>query len=185
MRTAHSKPKSKSKQKNVVSIASANPDPQEGETPAPADEDSHAARPGEALKKLKRAVGKKVLEQSDKIAESLVKATIEGNSNSARIVVGLVDKRRKSTAQQKKLKKAVEEVESTHSVAMDLAEGPDWDDDDDGHPIDKSGKANSGNTESDAMLSGFEDLTQQTEDPTSPTEESIPPTKETHHEAED
>ncbi len=81
-------------------------------------------------KRLKRAVGNKVLEKSETIADSLVKATIAGNSNSARIVVGLVDKRRRSPSEMKKLRKAALSHKSGVSKAIDLRNERDWTDED-------------------------------------------------------
>lgn len=74
-----------------------------------------------AFKKLRRAVGDKVIEQSDKIAESLVQSTLKGNSNSARIVVGLVGKQRKNKSKLEKLKKAAVQGGPDHCTAYDLA----------------------------------------------------------------
>jgi hypothetical protein len=94
------------------------------ETQSEANEQQPAAEQGsekpkkrKALKELRRAVGSEVLEKSTEIAQSLVNSTLKGNSNSARIVVALVDKRIKK----KELKKPVE-VTCGHSVAINLAE---------------------------------------------------------------
>jgi hypothetical protein len=95
--------------------------PAEEEKPAkPAKED--------ALKKLRRAVGNQVRENSEKIAKSLVDSTLKGNSNSARLVVALVDKRPRNKAELKKLTKAVSKTR--RSTAMDLASEPQWQDED-------------------------------------------------------
>jgi hypothetical protein len=72
----------------------------------------------DAFKQLRRAVKKKVREQSAKIAESLVKSTLEGNSSSARIMVSLVEKKKK------KKNSEPEENKPVHSLALDLASDP-------------------------------------------------------------
>ena len=59
--------------------------------------------------------------------------TIDGNSSTARIVVGLVDTRGKSKSELRKLKKAALEIETRKSVARDLATDPPWTDDDIDH----------------------------------------------------
>jgi hypothetical protein len=70
----------------------------------------------DAFKQLRQAVGKEVREQSTKIAQSLVKSTLEGNSNNARLVVSLVDKRKK--------KKIEVKSKRGESVALNLAAEP-------------------------------------------------------------
>jgi hypothetical protein len=104
-----------------VALQAAVESPAEEQKPAkPAKED--------ALKKLRRAVGDEVREQSVTIAKSLVDSTLKGNSNSARLVVSLVDKRPKNKAELKKLKMV---ASKTHrSTAMDLASEPEWQDED-------------------------------------------------------
>ena len=88
-----------------------------------------------AFKKLRRAVGKEVSSKSDEIAVSLVQHTIDGNSNTARIVVGLVDKRRRSKAEMNKLKQAALDPRRTRSVAVDLASDQQWKDEDIDHSV--------------------------------------------------
>lgn len=108
-------------QTTAVARQPADESPAEAENPAtPAKED--------ALKKLRRAVGNEVREKSDKIAKSLVDSTLKGNSNSARLVVSLVDKRPRNKAELKKLKKAASKPH--RSTAMDLASEPQWQDED-------------------------------------------------------
>ena len=86
-----------------------------------------------AFKELRRALSKEVLAKSTKIAASLVQNTIDGNSNSARIVVGLVDKRKRSKTAMSRLKKAALNAKPTQSVARDLAADPEWKDEEIDH----------------------------------------------------
>lgn len=78
------------------------------------------------LRKLRRAVGDKVLEQTDQIAESLINNTIKGNSNTARLVVSLVDKKPVTPADLKQLKKVARKPKKLQTAAMDLASDPPW-----------------------------------------------------------
>jgi len=71
---------------------------------------------GNAFKKLRRAVRAKVRKESEKIAESLINSALEGNSSSARIMVSLVEKKKKDKS---KLK-----GKRGHSLALDLASDP-------------------------------------------------------------
>jgi hypothetical protein len=71
-----------------------------------------------AYKILRRDVGRTVRKNSTKIAESLVKSALEGNSNSARLLVSLVNR--------KKNKKTPVKTRHGPSVAMNLAEEPQW-----------------------------------------------------------
>lgn len=75
------------------------------------------------MKKLRQAIGKEVREQSEEIARSLVKSTLAGNSSNARLVVSLVDKRKK--------KKIEAESKRGESVAINLAAEPQWPSEDD------------------------------------------------------
>jgi len=68
------------------------------------------------------------------IATSLVDATIKGNSNSARIVVGLVDKRPRNKREKKQLKDAALANLRGVQKAIDLAAEPEWQDGVDGDP---------------------------------------------------
>jgi hypothetical protein len=70
----------------------------------------------DAFKQLRRAVGKEVREQSGEIAKSLVQSTLKGNSNNARLVVSLVDKRKK--------KKIEAESKRGEELAIDLGAQP-------------------------------------------------------------
>jgi hypothetical protein len=70
----------------------------------------------DAFKQLRQAVGEEVRAKSGEIAKSLVESTLQGNSNNARLVVSLVDKRKK--------KKIEAESKLGKSVAMDLAAMP-------------------------------------------------------------
>jgi hypothetical protein len=70
----------------------------------------------DAFKQLRRAVGKEVRERSGEIAKSLVDSTLEGNSNNARLVVSLVDKRKK--------KKIEAESKRGEQMAINLAAEP-------------------------------------------------------------
>ncbi|MGB6689323.1 MAG: hypothetical protein WBE76_15935 [Terracidiphilus sp.] len=88
----------------------------------------------DAFKQLRQAVGKEVREQSTEIAQSLVKSTLAGNSNNARLVVSLVDKRKK--------KKIEVESKLGKSVAMDLAAMPQCPpEDDEFYPDFETGKS--------------------------------------------
>jgi hypothetical protein len=103
---------------------------------SPADEpNQESAQQETAFKKLRRAVGKEVSNRSAKIAKSLVDHTIKGNSNSARIVVGLVDKRRRSKSEMNKLKEAALNPKPGRSVAIDLASDPPWKDEEIDHSV--------------------------------------------------
>jgi hypothetical protein len=104
----------------------ATPPPAEGESLAEPEKDH-------AYKKLRRAMGKEVGERSVDIAKSIVDSTVKGNSNSARILVGLVDKRPKTKSELKKLKKTALEGLPLKSTAIDLAAEPQWQDDEHGH----------------------------------------------------
>jgi hypothetical protein len=119
-------------QKSESAEESREPAPATPTSTEPTAPESASTEPAknDPLKKLKRAVGKKVLEQTDTIAESLVKATIAGNSNSARIVVSLVDKRRRSESEIRKLRKAALSHKSGVSKAIELRDGPEWKDED-------------------------------------------------------
>jgi len=70
----------------------------------------------DAFKQLRQAVGKEVREKSSQIAKSLVQSTLDGNSNNARLVVSLVDKRKK--------KKIEVESKRGENMAMNLAAEP-------------------------------------------------------------
>lgn len=91
--------------------------------------DSNAPEPESesAFKSLRRAVGKEVSKKSGQIAKSLVQGTLDGNANSARIVMALVDKRAKKSSQPKR---AGAKGESRRSAAIDLAAEPQWKDED-------------------------------------------------------
>lgn len=73
--------------------------------------------PKNAFKQLRRAVRKKVREQSAELAESLVNSALEGNSSSARIMVSLVEKK-------KKKHKSEDNGKPLESLALDLASDP-------------------------------------------------------------
>lgn len=172
-----------SKPREVAEIApaesqtgSSHPEPQPTEalTPERTEEPPQPteAQKEDAFKKLKRSMATKVIEKSDLIANSLIEATIKGNSNSARIVVGLVDKRRKTRRQLKALKRSVNGATPRHSVTFDLAESPEWDDDDDGKPIRRAPPAPPEHAPSDPA-------------PSDPAALEVPQEKETHDEAHD
>jgi hypothetical protein len=72
-----------------------------------------------AYKTLRRAMKEKVIAESGNIAQALIDSTKEGNSNSARILVGLVDKRTS-----KKTFKKLTEVEGGESAAERYAREP-------------------------------------------------------------
>jgi hypothetical protein len=99
--------------------------------PAKADSPQSEKEQDDAFKKLRRAVGKKVSERSDEIAKSLVQHAIDGNSNTARIVVGIVDKKKRTKSELKRLKKAALETKPVESTALNLAKDELWTDDDD------------------------------------------------------
>jgi hypothetical protein len=92
--------------------------PAEGENAAaePANDrnTAHRAREG-AYKKLRKAMENEVNNRCDKIAKSLVDSTENGNSNSARIVVSLVEKKPKK-------KRRVPKGRLGKTVAMNLLE---------------------------------------------------------------
>jgi hypothetical protein len=78
------------------------------------------------LGKLRQALGDKVLARTDDIAQSLIENTIKGNSNTARLVVSLVDKKPVTSADLKKLERAAQKKKKPKSVAIDLASDPQW-----------------------------------------------------------
>jgi hypothetical protein len=89
----------------------------------------------DAFKQLRRAVGKEVREKSGEIAKSLVQSTLEGNSNNARLVVSLVDKRKK--------KKIEAESKRGEEMAIDLASQPQSPPEDEGfYPDVEAGRTN-------------------------------------------
>jgi hypothetical protein len=105
-------------------------DQQQGQTTQEPPETANAATTGEqvganALKQLRRAVRKKVREQSTEIADSLVTSALAGNSSSARIMVSLVEKKKK-----KDKSKAIE-GKPLRSLALDLASDPECPPEDD------------------------------------------------------
>ncbi len=87
-------------------------DPQEQTNANPAPGEA-----GDAYKQLRHAVREKVRQQSEEIAASLVNSTLEGNSSSARIMVSLVEKKKKKNKSREKGKRG-------HSLALDLASDP-------------------------------------------------------------
>jgi hypothetical protein len=90
---------------------------QQNEAQAPSTQ-KRAKKPAkeDAFKQLRRAVGKEVREKSTEIAQSLVQSTLDGNSNNARLVVSLVDKRKK--------KKIEAESKRGEQMAINLAAEP-------------------------------------------------------------
>jgi hypothetical protein len=129
-------PKSTTKQPEPD--AQALPDPAaEPLDPQPSDAETDSPQPekerNDAYKRLRRAVGKKVSAQSSAIADALVKHTIEGNSSTARILVGIVDKKKRSRSQIKRVKMAALEAKPPESPAINLANDDPWT----GHDDDK------------------------------------------------
>jgi hypothetical protein len=92
-----------------------------------------------AYKRLRRAVGKEVSGQSEMIAKSLVESTLAGNSSCARIVVSLVDKKKRTSSEQKKLKKAALDSKPVRTTAMNLADDALWENEDEAKPSPRPG----------------------------------------------
>ena len=76
----------------------------------------------DAFRFLRQAVSEEVHKEAAAIATALIQSVKDGNSNSARIVVSLIDKRARRRRDTKKSKPTPQTP--TRSVAMDLAAQP-------------------------------------------------------------
>ena len=98
--------------------------PSNPESEASAEQNNHNEKKEDnnAFLVLRRAVSQEVVNQAKKIAKALIKSTRAGNSNSARIVVFVIDERndKKLTLNQPKVLDNL----NRRSVALDLAAQP-------------------------------------------------------------